>query len=244
MFTIDTFENRLQKYLQATFNVKTIIERSTITDKVKGEKPRIVIKITGQMKDVESALDGLLALFSALRTRKFDEKTGKRQLSSQKNFDSKFSSDGNWTKIDEAIEIIQYHFSLNDLICSCQKTSPTSVHINYFAITNPQFGIDEQKIEEIINNQFSSATLTFNQQSISPKFLKEWTDLEDSIRNRDDYKKDICLSKETNTIYLFGLTKLVKEFRQKFEEIKTKHIPQICKIKFSEKQVKVFYEEI
>ena len=30
---------------------------------------------------------------------------------------------------------------------------------------------------------------------------------------RDDYKKDICLYNEINAIYLFGLTKLVKENR-------------------------------
>ena len=38
-------------------------------------------------------------------------------------------------------------------------------------------------------------------------------------------KKDICLYNEMNAIYLFGLTKLVKEFRQVIEQLKNKHVP-------------------
>ena len=65
----------------------------------------------------------------------------------------------------------------------------------------------------------------------------EWTNLEEKIRSRDDYRKDICLAKESQSIYLFGLTKLVKEYRQLFEEIKTKVCPQACQINLSKKQV-------
>lgn len=139
--------------------------------------------------------------------------------------------------MEDAIEIMQHHFSLNDLTCSCQKISSAIVHINHFDVTNPQFGVDEQKIEDLIINLFSLTTITYIPQPNSTKFMKEWTDLEDKIRKRDDYKKDICLNKETNTINLFGLTKLVKEFRQLFEELKTRYIPQTCKINLSEKQV-------
>jgi hypothetical protein len=133
--------------------------------------------------------------------------------------------------------MIQYHFNLNDLICTCQKISPTSVHVNHFDVTNPQFGVDEQKIDDIINNQFSLATITYTQQSTASKFTKEWTELEETIRKGKNYKKDICLFNETNAIYLFGLTKLVKELRQAFEQLKTKHLPKTCKIKLSDKQV-------
>jgi len=123
------------------------------------------------------------------------------------------------------------------LICICQQISPTNVDVYYFDITNPQFGIDEQKIEDLIKDQFRSATISFNQQSISSKFTKDWIDLEDLIRKRNDYKKNICLYKESNTIYLFGLSDLVKEFRQKFEQLKHKYDPQPCKITLSERQV-------
>ncbi len=79
MFSIDKFEDRLQQHLKETFNVKTIIERNIINDKIKGEKSRIIIKVTGQIKDVENALEDLVNLFTSLRTRKFDDKTGKKK---------------------------------------------------------------------------------------------------------------------------------------------------------------------
>ncbi len=149
--------------------------------------------------------------------------------------------DGNWTKIEEATQVIQHHFNLVDLICICQQISPTIVDVYYFDVTNPQFGIDEQKIEDLIKEKFRSATILFNQQSMSSKFMKDWIDLEEKIRKRDDYKKNICLYKESNTIYLFGLPDLVKEFRQKFEQLKHKHDPQPCKITLSERQVFIKY---
>jgi hypothetical protein len=237
MFSINSFEDRLQQHLKETFNVKIIIERNTIPDKIKGEKSRIIIKVIGQSDDMENALNDLVNLFSSLRTRKFDDKTGKKN-NKIKHFLLYFHSDGNWTKIEEATQVIQHHFTLSDLLCTCQKVSSTIVYVNYFDLTNPQFGVDEQKIEDVINNQFSLATITYTQQSISSKFTQEWTELEQTIRKRDDYKKDICLYNEANAIYLFGLTKLVKEFRQAFEQLKNKHVPQSCKITLSDQQVK------
>ncbi|CAF4955608.1 unnamed protein product [Rotaria sp. Silwood1] len=217
MFSINTFEARLQQHLKETYNVKVNIERK----KTKEEKIHIIIELIGQMNDVKGALDDLINLFSSIRTRKFNDKI-----------------DGNWTKINEAIDVIQYHFTLNNFLCICQKISLTDVNVNYFDLTNPQFGIDEQKIEDLINNQFSLATIIFIPQSISSKFTKEWINLEEIISKRNDYKKDICFYNETNILYLFGLTKLVKEFHQKFEQIKNKYVPQPCKITLSDKQLK------
>ncbi|CAF4434901.1 unnamed protein product, partial [Rotaria sp. Silwood2] len=52
----------------------------------------------------------------------------------------------------------------------------------------PRLGVDEQKIiGDLISNQFSLATITYNQQLTSSKFIKEWTDLENIIEKRDDY---------------------------------------------------------
>jgi hypothetical protein len=146
-------------------------------------------------------------------------------------------SDGNWTKIEEATQVIQHHFKLANLICTCRQISPTNVHVYYFDITNPQFGVDEQRIDDLIKDKFSSATITNNQKTTSSKLTKEWTDLEDTIRKHQGYKKDICLYTESNNIYLFGLPKLIKEFRQQFEQLKNKHVPQPFKMTLSDKQV-------
>ena len=79
MFSINTFEDRLQQHLKETFNVKTDLERNTVNDKSKGEKSRIIIRITGQTNDAEGALNDLMSLFLSLRVRKFDDKTGKNK---------------------------------------------------------------------------------------------------------------------------------------------------------------------
>lgn len=123
------------------------------------------------------------------------------------------------------------------MICICEQTSEANVNVYYFDITNPQFGIDKKRIEDLIKDRFRSATIILNQQSISPKLTKDWTDLEEKIRQRDDYKKMISFSKESNTIYLFGVPELIKEIRQKFEQLKHKYDLQPCKITLSERQV-------
>jgi hypothetical protein len=84
MFSIKAFEDRLQQHLTEIFNVKTIIERSTIKEKTKGEKSRIVLKVSGETKDVENALEDLMNLFSLLRTRIFNDKTSTKFHSSNK----------------------------------------------------------------------------------------------------------------------------------------------------------------
>ena len=114
------------------------------------------------------------------------------------------------------------------MICICERITPTEVSVSYFDATNPQFGTDEEKIEELIKDRF---------RSVSVPLTKDWADLEEKIRQRDDYKKKICLAKESNRIYLFGTPELVKEFRQKFEQLEHKHAPQPCKITLSERQV-------
>ncbi|CAF4120126.1 unnamed protein product, partial [Rotaria sordida] len=224
MFSIDTFEDRLREYLEETFNVQVTFERTNNNnnnnnEKIKGLTNCIFIKLIGQKDDIENATKDLCNLFLSIKTKIFNDKTN-----------------SNWTKIEEAIEIIQYHFKLNNLICTCQQISSTIVYIHYFNITNPQFGIDEQKIEDLIQEQFRLVTINNNQQS--SKFTKDWIDLENIIHQRDDYKKNICLYKELNTIYLFGLTELVKEFYQKFQQIINKYNLQSCKITLSERQLK------
>lgn len=133
--------------------------------------------------------------------------------------------------------MIQHHLVSAHLICSCRRHSPTVIYIHYFDVSHPQFGVDEQKIDDLINNEFTLATVVYNKQSSTAKFTKEWTSLEENIRKRDDYRKDICLADEGTTIHLFGLTKLVKEFRATFEKLKSQYVPQTCPITLTEKQV-------
>ena len=77
MFSIDTFEDRLRRYLQETFSVKTIFERNNNHEKTKAGRPSMLIKVTGQNNDAENATRDLVDLFSSLCTKEFDDKNGK-----------------------------------------------------------------------------------------------------------------------------------------------------------------------
>lgn len=77
MFTIDSFEERLRKYLQDKFHVKVNIERSTTVDKNNAEKSRVLIKFNGQQTDVDNVTEELMNIFTDLKTRKYDDTKGK-----------------------------------------------------------------------------------------------------------------------------------------------------------------------
>ncbi|CAF0928899.1 unnamed protein product [Adineta ricciae] len=220
MFSLKTFETRLEQHLTSTYNVKITIERIVSNIKSKGDETRVSIKIIGEGRSVENALNDVEKLFASLRTQKFDD-----------------ANNGNWTKMEEAALLIQHHLNREDLICMCQKISATVVLVTHFDVNNPQFGVNPQQIEDLINNQFSSATITHTPQSSSSQFTKDWMVLENTIRQRNDYKKDICLHVEQQTMYLFGLTKLVKEFHQMFEQLKNKYVPQSHKMPLTRKQL-------
>lgn len=144
-----------------------------------------------------------------------------------------------WIKIDESLSVIAHHFQSTNILCACEQKSPSIVHIYHFDITNPQFGVDEQEIDELIQTQLTTITIDYNQQSLSSKFMKDATDLENNIRKRKGYKKDFCLYKESNILYLFGSTELVQEIQKDFQLLITKHDLQPCKLTtLSDKQVR------
>ena len=81
MLSINKFETRLQQYFQQSFNVKIICERrnSDSNEATTGTNECIMLKITGQIGNVESAVKNLISLLSSLNTKVFDDKTGKKR---------------------------------------------------------------------------------------------------------------------------------------------------------------------
>lgn len=79
MFSMQRFEDRLRDYMEETFRVKIAIEKSVTNDKAKGDKTSIWIKVTGASTDADDAFQDLMSLFSSLRTKRYDEKNGKRR---------------------------------------------------------------------------------------------------------------------------------------------------------------------
>ena len=79
MFSMQRFEDRLRDYMEETFHVKIAIEKSGTNDKAKGDRTSILIKVTGASTDADDAFQDLMSLFSSLRTKRYDEKNGKRR---------------------------------------------------------------------------------------------------------------------------------------------------------------------
>jgi hypothetical protein len=72
------FEDRLRDYIEQTFRVKIAIEKSVTNDKAKGDRTSILIKVNGDATDANDAFQELVSLFTSLRTKRYDEKNGKR----------------------------------------------------------------------------------------------------------------------------------------------------------------------
>lgn len=132
--------------------------------------------------------------------------------------------------------MLNHHFKLIDMICFAEHISPNMVHVYHFG-THPQFGIDEQRIEELIKDRFQYVRL--NLEPIS-KVTNNWQEFIEQIQHEEDYRKDICLLKESTIIHLFGLRNLVQSARQKFEQLTHKYESQPSKITLSDHQVCFF----
>ena len=70
MFSIKRFENDLQEYFKRKFHVELVCKRM---------KTNIRLEVSGEMKSVEDALNSIDQLFSSLRTKQFNDKSGKNR---------------------------------------------------------------------------------------------------------------------------------------------------------------------
>ena len=136
--------------------------------------------------------------------------------------------------MEDAIHVINHHFKISNMICFAEHISPDVVHVYHFN-THPQFGIDEQRIDDLIQGRFRYRCVT--SPSNSSKLNDEWQQLFEQIREGENYQKDICLAKEPSKIHLFGLTDLIRSTQKKFDQLAHKHDPQPCRITLSEQQV-------
>ncbi|CAF3345786.1 unnamed protein product, partial [Rotaria sp. Silwood2] len=120
-----------------------------------------------------------------------------------------------WTKINDAIHVIQYHLDAMNIKCVCQQQiAPASIMVHYIDKTHIEFGVDEQIIEKLCRETLISVICT------STIVEKEWAALKSRILQRDNYGKDISLLDEQQTISLFGLPEIVKQVQQLFEDKK------------------------
>ncbi|CAF2687797.1 unnamed protein product [Rotaria sp. Silwood2] len=192
LFTRTTFQSNLQIYFHTKYSVKLYFEPTVNINS------STLIKIIGRQSTIDLAIQELETLVSLCRTKTFNETT-----------------DHDWTKINDAIHVIQYHLDTMNIKCVCQQQiAPASIMVHYIDKTHIEFGVDEQIIEKLCRETLISVICT------STIVEKEWAALKSRILQRDNYGKDISLLDEQQTISLFGLPEIVKQVQQLFEDKK------------------------
>lgn len=123
------------------------------------------------------------------------------------------------------------------MICLAERISSNTIVIHHFDQQQQPFGLDEEEIERFIKDRFQSVRINFNSRVNPRRLVNNIQDLFEHIRQRKDHLQDICCAEQSMIIYLFGLPKLVKSYRNEFEKIGQQQETQPCRITLSEDQV-------
>ena len=239
IFQLKDFEKKLEEELSKRFSVKMSSEQSA-----EGAQKSITIKIIGRPDQNKIAMDYLESLLSKIRKKIYEEKKGQilNILSSIELRLLYFQfSDGFWTKMLEAITLIQNDFLKENIFCYIRKIPKNMAEITYFQGADAPFNTDIQKIENNIKDKYASACCQVGSQDVSSILKSKWLELEATIRKRDYYRKSIVMLKVELTIYLFGVPAFVKAVKGEFDSLKQKLDVKKIVLKLSDKQVSLAY---
>ncbi|CAF1120872.1 unnamed protein product [Rotaria sordida] len=215
------FSDRLTTYLLNTFNVKLDIKSISSV--------KIILELKGQHKDISDARPSLTNLFASLKTK----------IYSDKNDSCKFS-------IPDIYRVVQCKFDQCSIISSCSYSTKNngSLLIRYFA-NNPQFGIDEQEIDDIIQNNLFN--ISYHVLITSKKLEINFEELQKKIQQRSDYGQDICCLYNYRkgstericlpSIHLCGTESIVRQIYQEIKRIADEYTPTLCNIQLTSNQV-------
>ena len=232
MFSNQRFSDELRDYLQTTYHVE-VVHGDNVQ---RGSAANAIVQIHGSNENAQSAREYLTNLLSSLRTEIFGTQLGKIcELDPAGKHDA--SLDDQWTRIPEAIGVLQNYFKEARIFCVCQRDQPDEIRVHFFDESTPHFGISENGMRSVLKDVFTFKTIPYKSQAAVSQVPDGWTELERQVRQRDDYGRKICLMRESNGIHLFGISKLVKQYEQAFEASKAKQIPQPFRITLSERQV-------
>jgi hypothetical protein len=208
----NSFPDRLRTYLSNTFNIKLDIKPISST--------KILLELKGQSNDVSDARPALTSLFTSLKTKTYTN-------------DFKFS-------IPDIYRVAQWNLDQYSIVSSCSFSSKNggTLLVRYFA-DNPQFGVDEHKIDDIIHHNLFGISY---QVSITSKKLEiNLEQLQNKIQQRSDYGQDICClynhQKELPSIDLCGTKSIVEQIYQEVKKISDEYAPIPCNVKLQPDQV-------
>ncbi|CAF4612237.1 unnamed protein product, partial [Rotaria sp. Silwood2] len=215
------FSERLTTYLLNTFNIKLDIKPISSV--------KIMLELKGQYKDVSDARPTLTNLFASLKTK----------IYSDTNDSCKFS-------IPDIYRVIQWKLDQCSIISSCSFSTKDNgiLLIRYFA-DSPQFGVDEQQIDDIIQHNIFNSSYHFLM--TSKKLEINLEQLQKKIQQRSDYGQDICClynDRKGSTekirlpsIHLCGKKSIVQQIYQEVKTIADNYAPTPCNIQLTSNQV-------
>ncbi|CAF4736765.1 unnamed protein product [Rotaria sp. Silwood1] len=203
------FTDRLTTYLSNAFNIKLDIKPIS--------SAKIILELKGQYKDVSDARPTLTSLFASLKTKNY----------SDTNDSCKFS-------IPDIYRVVQWQLDQCSIVSTCSFSTKNDgiLLVRYFA-DSPQFGVDEQQIDDII--QHNLFNISYHVSITSEKLELNLEELQKKIQQRSDYGQDICClynyrkgSRETirlPSIHLCGTESIVQQIYQEVKRIADDYAP-------------------
>jgi hypothetical protein len=213
--TSNSFSNRLSTYLLDTFNIKLDIKTVSST--------KILLELKGQYKDISDARPALTLLFSSLKTKNYSDTN-----------DCKFS-------IPDFYRVAQWNLDQCSIVSSCSFSTKNggTLSVRYFA-DNPQFGVDEQKLDYILIQNLVS--MSYQVLITSKKLETNLQKLQNEIQQRSDYGQDICClyndQKELPSIHLCGIKSIVQKIYQEVKTIGDEYTPILCTVQLKPNSVR------
>ncbi|UJR14782.1 hypothetical protein I4U23_001770 [Adineta vaga] len=219
--TTNAFPDRLKTYLLNTFHINLEIKFISST--------KLMLELKGQQNNIYDARTVLQSLFTSLKTKAY----------SNTSESSKFT-------IPDLYQVAQWNLDRCSVISSCSYSPKNggTLLVRYFA-DNPQFGTDEQTIDDIIFQNLYD--IVYQLSAMSRKLDMKLNELQKIIHNRSDYGQQLCCwfnsrkeSTEKNrlhSIYLGGTKAIVDEIIQEIKKIAEEYTPVLCNIQLISNQV-------
>jgi hypothetical protein len=230
----NSFSDRLRTYLSDTFNIKLDIKKSSST--------KYVLELKGQQKDVSEARPALTSLFASLKTKTYSD-TKDCKLIKYHFFKTKLLNLACKFSIPDVVRVAQWNLDQCSIVSSCSfsMTNGGTLSVRYFA-DNPQFGTDEQKLDDVLLHQLAGKSHRVS--NTSKNLENKLRELENRIQQRSDYGHDICClynhQNDLPSIHLYGTKSIVQQISQEIKKIREEYIPISCQVQLQPNEVCIF----
>ncbi|CAF0856222.1 unnamed protein product [Adineta ricciae] len=194
--TSNSFPDRLRTYLSSTYHITLEIKFVSPT--------KLMLELSGQQNLVHEARNVLQSLFTSLKNKTY----------SNSSTSCKFS-------IPDVQHVAQWHLDQSGIVSSCTYSPRNggTLLVRYFA-GHPQFGADEQTIDDIILNKLYDKSYQFSGNSKKFESQKGSTEKSQSL-----------------SIYLCGSKPVVHEVYIQVKTLADEYIPTKCDVALASNQI-------